>query len=148
MRRLLNNKYISYIYFLFLIMAAVLPLNSGSFVLNNHYTLDLRWDYLLHAIVYIPLPVLLGLSLNRGAPEKPNERINKSRSRLLVRVPLYSLIASTLLEGLQLIIPYRAFNINDLIANGVGAMLGVILFLVLGRRLEITRQGRLGPLTD
>ena len=29
-------------------------------------------------------------------------------------------------EGVQLLIPFRTFNINDLFANGVGALIGLI----------------------
>ena len=64
MRKLLNIKNITYIYLLILLLGTVLPLNSvSSSTLNYNYTLHIRWDYLLHALVYIPLPVLLGLSL-------------------------------------------------------------------------------------
>ncbi len=111
MWRMLNIKHITYIYLLILLLGAVLPLNSGSSSLNDHYTLHIRWDYLLHALVYIPLPVLMGLSLKKGS---------------WIRIALLALPVTVLFEALQLVIPYRAFNINDLIANGVGAIMGLI----------------------
>ncbi len=111
MGKLLNIKHITYIYLLILLLGAVLPLNSGSSSLNDHYTLHIRWDYLLHALVYIPLPVLMGLSLKKGS---------------WILIILFGLLFAVMFESLQLVIPYRAFNINDLIANGVGVIIGLI----------------------
>jgi len=39
-------------------------------------------------------------------------------------------------EGVQLLIPYRTFNINDLFANGVGAIIGLIPALLLRRHFQ------------
>ena len=111
MWRMLNIKHITFIYLLILLLGAVLPLNSVSSPLNDNYTLHIRWYYLLHALIYIPLPVLLGLSLKKGS---------------WIRIALLALPATVLFEALQLVIPYRAFNINDLIANGVGVIIGLI----------------------
>jgi len=36
------------------------------------------------------------------------------------------------------VIPYRAFNINDLLANGVGAVLGFLLLAVLSNTRLLT----------
>ena len=111
MWRMLNIKYITFIYLLILLLGSILPLNSVSSPLNDNYTLHIRWDYLLHALIYIPLPVLLGLYF-------------KNESWILPI--LFGLLFVVLFESLQLVIPYRAFNINDLMANGVGAIMGLI----------------------
>ena len=105
-------KYITYSYLLILLLGSVLPLNSVSSTLNDNYTLHIRWDYLLHALVYMPLPVLLGLWLKKGS---------------WIRIALFTLPVTVLLEVLQLAIPYRFFNINDLVANCVGAIIGFLL---------------------
>ena len=39
------------------------------------------------------------------------------------------------IRGPPALIPYRSFNINDLVANGVGVVLGLMLYLVLRRRI-------------
>ena len=127
MKKLLKINYIFYTYLIFLLLGTLLPLNSGS-SLNDHYTLNIRWDYLSHAIVYIPLPVLLGLRLKKGSPVQIQPQI--IRTRFWFFVAFFSLLFAALLESLQLVIPYRAFNINDLIANGVGAIIGLMLILI------------------
>lgn len=33
------------------------------------------------------------------------------------------------LEAVQYVLPYRAFNINDLLANGLGVVLGFVLMM-------------------
>ena len=129
MRKLLNIKQITYIYLLILLLGTVLPLNSVSSPLNDNYTLHIRWDYLLHALVYIPLPVLLGLYLKRRSTEQSEPQIGKYR--LWIQVVFFSLFITALFEILQLLIPYRAFNINDLMANGVGAIIGLMLIPIL-----------------
>ncbi len=53
-------KWLTWLYLLILVLGSVLPLNNGT-TLNNTYVVELRSDYLLHAIVLLPLPVLLTL---------------------------------------------------------------------------------------
>ena len=113
----MNIKFITYIYLVILLLGSVLSFNSGSSSLNDNYTMYIRWDYLLHVLVYIPLPVLLGLW-----------QIN--RIPFWIRIILFSLLITVMFEALQLVIPYRAFNINDLMANGVGATIGFMLILI------------------
>lgn len=133
MRKLLNIKYITQLYLAILLLGTVLPLNSISPSLNDNYILHIRWDYLLHALVYMPLPVLLSLYFRSRSQKKSPHPIN--HTKLLISIVLVSLFITSLFETLQLVIPYRAFNINDLIANGVGVLLGLILILVFRRSL-------------
>ena len=107
--------------------------------------MSIRWDYLLHALVYLPLPLLLGLSIRKGSgitfvqpgPHE-SEPSKTGNSRFWIRIIIYSLLITVLLECLQLVIPYRAFNINDLLANGVGAVLGFLLLAVLSNTRLLT----------
>jgi glycopeptide antibiotics resistance protein len=82
----------------------------------------------------MPLPVVLGLFLKHRSLVQKQQEINKRRFWMLV-VGI-SVFVTALFELVQLIIPYRAFNINDLLANGVGTLLGMILILLLGRLFE------------
>jgi glycopeptide antibiotics resistance protein len=107
-----NIKYITWLYLLILVLGFVLPINNGTMV-NNNYVVEVRADYLLHTMVLLPLPVLLTL------------RFRNSTS-VWVKVILYGLLMVIFCEGLQLLIPYRTFNINDLFANGVGVLIGLI----------------------
>ena len=47
-----------------------------------------------------------------------------------LNIILISLIFAFSLEGVQYFLPYRAFNINDLVANGVGVALGCLMIIV------------------
>lgn len=101
-------------YLTLMVLAAVLPINGTESALNNNYTLNIRWDYLLHALAYIPIPVLI---------------------KYLVK-PYWQIIAASLLiaaalEAFQLLLPYRAFNANDLIANMIGVAIGIILVVIM-----------------
>lgn len=98
-----------------MLLLVVLPINGEGSTLNNNYTLGIRWDYLLHALVYIPLPVLLAL----------NKKINFWIGILL------ALILASGFEFMQMALSYRAFNINDLVANLIGVGLGVLLIIIL-----------------
>ena len=79
--------------------------SQGSPALNNNYT--------FHALFYIPLPVVLRLS-------------RWGRSGGWMQVILFSLVVVVLRMGSGKV-PYRAFNINDLFANGVGVLIGLVI---------------------
>ena len=129
MRELLNFKYLTYIYLFILLLGTVLPINTiSSSSLNDHYTLHIRWDYLLHALVYLPLPMLLALGLKKRSVGDGHSGVNITR--LLIWIVLISLSITILFEGIQMILPYRAFNINDMVANGIGASIGLMVILV------------------
>ena len=56
------------VYLGFLLIASVIPIgNTTSDILMDNYTLDIRWDYLLHALIYLPLPLCLryGFSMEK-----------------------------------------------------------------------------------
>ena len=115
-----NIKLITWFYLLILVLGSVLPINSGSSSLNNTYIVEVRSDYFLHVLVLIPLPILLSLSL-------------MSRTRIWLQVVVFGLLVVVFCESVQMLIPYRAFNINDLFANGVGALIGLIPAVLVWR---------------
>ncbi len=120
MKIFLSNR-LAGLYLFLLLVAALIPLGMGT-TLNNNYVLQVRSDYLLHALFYIPLPGILLLSRwgRRGG---------------WIPVILLSSVVVVLFESVQLLIPYRAFNINDLFANGVGVVIGFTLYLLFRKRL-------------
>ena len=135
MGKQLNIKYITLIYLLILLIGTVLPINSVlTTPLDDIYTLQIRGDYLLHALVYIPLPVLLGLYFKKRTREEIRQQTNNIQ--FWIRLVLFTLPVTVLIELVQLVIPYRAFNINDMMANGVGAILGLMVFLIFGKYFE------------
>lgn len=121
--KILHTNRVAGFYLLLLLTGALIPLGMGSTALNNNYTFHVRADYLLHALFYIPLPVVLLLS-------------RWGRRAGLMQVILFSILAVVLFETVQMLVPYRAFNINDLIANGVGVLIGLLPALFVWRRLS------------
>jgi len=115
-------KRLFYFYTIILVLLAILPINSISpdSALNNIYIISIRLDYLLHFAVFIPWVFLLW------------KMVGVSFSSNLQATLLYiilGLLFATANEAVQYLLPYRAFNINDLLANGLGVLLGSVLFL-------------------
>lgn len=103
------------LYFVALAVVTVIPLGGVSTSLSGTEVLSLRMDYLVHALVFLPLVPLWKLS-------KPSH-------------PLWVIIIAgvglaALAEISHMWIPYRAYNINDLIGNALGAMLGWPIYLL------------------
>jgi len=107
-------KYISKLYLLIIVLLAVLPINGTSLVLNNNYTFSIRWDYLVHAIAYIPLVFAISVLFNN----------NNAR---LILLPI---LIAIVLEGLQYFISWRTFNINDMLSNILGAAIGFLIWKI------------------
>ncbi|MBS3772121.1 MAG: VanZ family protein [Bacteroidales bacterium] len=42
------------------------------------------------------------------------------------------------MEFLQMALPYRSFNVNDLMANGVGVVIGMALWFMFIRKYVIS----------
>jgi VanZ family protein len=101
--------------------------------LNDNYTLHIRWDYLLHTLVYLPLPFLLALILKTGSIDRTTDRSLKKTHFFQVLLLAGVIVVS--FELVQKILPYRSFNINDMLANGIGAVIGLILLRIFGQSL-------------
>jgi len=125
-----------WIYTVFIPLLAVLPINGPNSRLNNTYIVSIRLDYILHVGIFILWLILYKLAYNsKIAAYSKNEIL-----RLVVLIVLFALLS----EVVQSLIPYRSFNINDLIANLVGAFIGILfLFIKPGNaseKLTGTRQ--------
>ena len=122
----MNKKYITYTYVTLLTLLSLLPINGSSSALNNNYLLTIRWDYLVHAMIYLPVPVLVFLTW---------------KSLPFWQVFVISLALGAGLELVQYLTSWRAFNLNDLVGNVVGVVLGSIGLLIYwglrGRGLEV-----------
>jgi len=115
------------IYTLFIFITAVITINSYEKSLNNTYVLLFRLDYLIHYVIFIPWMWLVWKAYCVN--------FRKDFLQALTWVFL-GLIFAGLTEGIQYFIPYRAFNINDLLANSIGVMLGALLFVFPNSRIE------------
>ena len=120
--KILHTNRLAGLYLLMLLTAALIPIGNETQMLLSNFTLHIRADYLVHALIYLPLPVVLLLS-------RWGRRVG------WMPVILLSMTVVVLFETVQMLIPYRSFNINDLIANGIGVLIGLLLFVFFGSRL-------------
>jgi VanZ family protein len=88
-------------------------------VLNNAFILEIRLDYLVHCFIFIPWMILIWLLYNQNV---------KMPFLKILGWFLAGISLSVVSEGLQYFIPYRAFNINDLLANIAGVFIGAAIF--------------------
>lgn len=107
-------------YLLAVVLMYILPVNTKG-ELNTQHVAGLRLDYLLHVLLFLPLPVLL---INPRA---------KWGNVVLLFAAAVCLAAVT--EYIHALIPYRSFNPNDMLANVCGAVIGGVL-VVLYRLLR------------
>ncbi len=94
-------------YFALLAILMLAPLNGLGVPLDN-YILGLRLDHLLHASVYIPIALFL---------------VDLAPRRRWWLMWLLSCAIALATEGGQWLLPYRGFDINDMVANLIGASL-------------------------
>ena len=92
------------------------PLNGLGIPLDN-YILGLRADHLLHASVFIPCALFL---------------MDVIGSRWLVWLAAVGI--GLLTEGVQWLLPFRGYDVNDLIANAIGVTIGWLVILAVKRR--------------
>lgn len=83
--------------------------------INDVYVIHIRLDHLLHSLVYLPFAFLYLHTFN------PALKYNK----WLMVFAEFAMASFT--EGIQYFLTYRAYNINDLLANYLGVGLGCIL---------------------
>ncbi|CAG4999625.1 hypothetical protein DYBT9275_02265 [Dyadobacter sp. CECT 9275] len=113
-------KKLAWIYTIVILLLVTLPLNGEKQVLgklNANYVLHIRLDYLSHGLLFIPWVLLCW---HGGKPDNP-------RKKLLILWWIAGLAFAAFCEYLQLLLPYRTFNINDLLANMLGVLLGTLL---------------------
>lgn len=122
--KLLSTPYLFQQYLIFLVLLSVLPVNNSGAAINHVYLTQIRLDYILHCLVYIPLALLLKLSFGQ-----------LKRLTFLSRIILLILFA-VITEGVQYMLPYRSFNINDLIANCMGVIAGLLPLWLYNMRMK------------
>lgn len=109
-------RYLFWSYLIFLIVLALLPLNGASSVALNHvYIIRIRLDYLIHSVLFIPWVFLY---IHAFRPVKWHQ--------ILLMICL-GLLAAFTAEWVQYFLTYRTYNINDLLSNFLGVLLGAII---------------------
>ena len=111
-----QRRWQRWVYLAFLLVLMWAPVGVLGVPLNN-FVFGIRADHLLHASVYIPFVFFF-------------MDIGCRLSRRLVLHMLLGLLCAVTTETVQAFLPYRGFDINDLVANFMGVILGWILVLV------------------
>lgn len=111
-------------YFLAIMLLTLLPLNGNDSKINHIYIIEIRLDYLAHAILYLPMGLLARTFLQQH---------QLMQTKILLICALGSFIFASGMEFLQFYTTWRSFNINDLLANNLGVLFGY-LFLTLIKR--------------
>ena len=118
MQHIISNhprlKWIFVFYVISLYLIGILPINSTESSINNIYIIDFRLDYVLHSVLFIPWFILHRFCLS-------------ARIKYII---VFGITSSILTECLQLFTPYRTFNINDMLANVMGFVLGALYLLI------------------
>ncbi len=110
-----KTKVILIIYIVLILLFILLPINNKDSKINTFTFLKVRLDYILHAFLFMPWMLL-----------KPNKSI-KRYVWFMIGIGL-----AVLTECLQYPLPYRSFNLNDLVFNMLGIIVGtLIIFLHL-----------------
>ena len=119
-RRLTLAKNFSFLifpaYLAALVLIALLPLNGPGSGMEDVFVLSLRLDYLLHGVMFVPFICLARRSPYRHFP-----------GFLLL---ISALAFAAFCEIIQWPLSYRAFNVNDLVANLAGVLVGWLLFIL------------------
>lgn len=109
-------------YFATLAILMWAPLNGLGIPLDN-YIFGLRADHLLHASVFIPCALFLWDIIG---------------PKWLVW--LASVAVGLVTEGGQCLLPYRGYDVNDLVANAIGVTLGFVAIILFRRAVRRRRQ--------
>ena len=126
-----NIKKAFLVYLVLIIIMAVVPIgNSGK--LNNTFILSFRVDHILHVLQFIPWAFFF---------VKMNQEHNMlSAARDLPLWFIWGLLYAVVSEGIQYLIPYRSFNVSDMLANGIGVSAGFVIFVPLGKELRANKS--------
>ena len=123
-------KKLFYIYLIFMLLLVILPINGCESRINHTFILKIRLDYIFHALLFSPWMFFYELI-------KPFSGVKKFNFIIWLFVGILFCIFS---ESVQYIIPYRTFNINDMIANCSGIFLSVIVFLFTGPKKILSEK--------
>lgn len=115
-----NRRWMRWVYFALLVILMWAPLGFVGIPLNN-FVFGIRLDHLIHASVYIPCAFfLMDYPFASGR-----------RRSLGVSVWLVGAVIGILTETVQYMLPYRGFDINDLVANFLGVTIGWLIIRIL-----------------
>lgn len=116
-----KNVFLFLIYGILILVLGVFPTN----VPKEFFDISIffvRGDYFLHAFLFFPWMLL-----------------NPKQFHSVGTWFLLGLFVAITIEGVQFFIPYRMFLWSDLLANCIGVIVGLLIFLIL-KRIHIKRK--------
>jgi VanZ family protein len=113
-------KILLFSYSILLVLLAILPINGEGSAINHTFVVSVRLDYLIHFAVFIPWVFLAQMTYSLSFKNYPKKTLTWL---------FYGILFATANEAIQYFIPWRAYNINDLVSNFIGVLLGAALFL-------------------
>jgi len=118
LKAVLKSRKLFAVYFIIVLLIIVLPVNTNG-KLDNITILRFRGDYILHALLYVPWMVFnLAMKLNRWLWY------------------FYGFLFAAGTEIIQYLLPYRVFNINDLVANLIGIVMGFVVLSIIEKTAD------------
>jgi len=103
-------------YLVLVILALSIPVNPVKQAMNNVFIFHIRLDHIFHGLLFVPWMFLQPVKGGRL----------KTGYWLAI-----GLVVAILVECIQVFIPYRTFNINDIRANMAGMLLGAIVYWII-----------------
>ena len=124
-------------WFVVILALALIPAPSAIDTKLDIGRIEIRFDYLYHIIAFATGTLLAVLYSVRNYPYPQPPALSAARRiRIIIFLSLI-LIYAILHEYLQKLIPYRSFNINDIISNLLGVAIGVIITLLIRRKFSL-----------
>lgn len=105
------------------ILALLMILPIGRVKINNVIVIGLRVDYLIHTLIYLPWMFVGNMVFGKN-----------TRPVLWL---MAGFITVVLLEYIQKLLPYRGFNVNDIIAGEIGVALSYLVNII---RVKINKK--------
>ena len=115
---MVNFKKLFLAYVILIFILSVMYIGDSG-VLDSTFIVSFRADHILHALVFVPWAFFC-------------VKLNKNLLPWFALGMLYAV--ST--EGVQYLIPYRSFNISDMLANIVGVVAGFCIFVPLKKTVN------------
>ena len=115
-----NQQFIIFFsfYFLVLLFLYIIPLEGG-FRLNRYQFSGFRLDHITHLLVFAPTAFVITPIFLRQTQFRT------------VKTIFLAFVIATLFEIIHIIVPYRAFTVEDLLSNLLGVATGSLIFLIL-----------------
>ena len=115
-----TGKIVFITYAIIVVILHVIPIGSGDInALNKTEIGTLRLDYLLHALVFIPWAIIVWLIYGINFWETPGKAFLWLFAGILFAAGA---------EYIQYFLPYRTFNIYDVLGNVTGVIIGASVF--------------------